>query len=51
MNRSKLKPNDIHRNLYTRNGNMLQLNIEEAIIKIPRLSRSDHTGQINETQI
>ena len=51
MNRSKLKPNDIHRNLYTRNGNMLQLNIEEAIINIPRLSRSDHTVQINETQI
>ena len=33
---STLKPSDAHRNLYTRNDNILQLNIEEGIITIPR---------------
>ena len=47
INRSTLKPSDTHRNLFTRNCNISQLNIEEAIITTPILSQNDHTGQIN----
>ena len=49
MDGPTLKPSEIHRYLYTRNGNISQMNMEEDIITTPRLSQNDHTGQINKT--
>ena len=51
MDSSTLKPSDTHRNLHTRNGNVSELNIEEAIVTAPRLQKNDHVRQINKTHI
>ena len=59
MDRSTLKPSETHSNLHTVNDNISQLNIEEAIINIPRqyyhyhyhLSHRVKRDNIRKTQI